>query len=79
MPKGTVIEYSSNKPLDSVLCRVTETGETVYTDSTGKYYLEGPFGGCVRDCRNMTVEFTKQGYESISVSNPGHQIIYLKN
>lgn len=75
---GTVNGVSSNKPLDSVLCKVLETGSQQFTDSNGKYYLEGPFGPCFNKCKDMTVEFSKIGYKTKKVSNPRNGIIYLE-
>ena len=75
---GTVNAVSSNKALDSVLCKVLETGSQQFTDSNGKYYLEGPFGYCFNKCKDMTVEFSKIGYKTKTVSNPRNGIIYLE-
>ncbi|MFA9213229.1 MAG: hypothetical protein ACEQSR_05210 [Candidatus Methylacidiphilales bacterium] len=75
---GTVSEVSSNMPLDSVLCKVLETGSQQFTDSNGNYYLEGPFGPCFSKCKDMKVEFSKIGYKTKTVSNPKNEIIYLE-
>lgn len=75
---GYVYETDTSTPLDSVLCKVVETSEEVYTDSTGHYNVEGPFGGCMGDCKDMTVEYSKQGFKTEIVLNPGNDIIYLK-
>ncbi len=77
--KGSVVEDSTNEVLDSVLCKVIETGEVTYTDSQGEYYLNGPFGSCVRDCPDMTVEYSKEGFLTIEKVNPGKETIHLSN
>ncbi len=74
---GYVYDAETHIPLDSVLCKVLETNEEVYTDSTGHYYVEGPFGGCLNDCLDMTVMYTKSGYKTKTILNPGYDNIYL--
>jgi hypothetical protein len=75
---GIVRENATNKPLDSVLCKVIETGQEYYTDSAGNYIADGPFGSCIGECKDMTVEFSKSGYKSQKLVNPGKKTIYLE-
>lgn len=58
---GTVYDFDNNLPLDSVLC-ISNGGDEILTDSTGNFDLCGPFGGCMRDCPEVEVEFSKEGY-----------------
>jgi hypothetical protein len=60
---GTIYDSSNNLPLDSVLC-VSNGGDEILTDSTGSFDLCGPFGGCMPDCPEVEVEFSKEGYVS---------------
>jgi len=75
---GTVVDKSSNMPLDSVLCVVIETNAFSYTDAEGNYNLEGPFGGCGKECQDMTVEFSKEGYETMTILNPGSSAVQME-
>ena len=76
--EGYVVDNDTHQPLDSVLCTVLEYGGSVYTYSTGYYNIDGPFGGCVFDCLDMTVEYTKSNYQSQTIVNPGTDSIFLK-
>jgi hypothetical protein len=75
---GAVYDELSNEPIDSVKCLVLETGEITYTDNNGKYYLEGPFGSCSGDCKDMTVEFSHIEYITQTIINPSTRTIRLK-
>lgn len=69
----------TNKALDSVYCEVLTGVQTMYTDSTGKFDLCNRISGCVPDCKDITIRFSKIGYKSISVDNPvDDAIIYLE-
>lgn len=76
--EGTVYDKSTNEPIDSVKCKVSETDDYVYTDSEGNYKLEGPFGSCMGGCKDMTIIFSKTGYKSTTKSNPEKENIYLE-
>jgi hypothetical protein len=79
IPEGTVLDKSTGKALDSVRCTVIETGENLLTDSTGKFYLEGPFGSCMRECKEVSVQFSKEGYQTLLLINPEQDFVYLVN
>ena len=71
---GIVKDKNTNLPLDSVLCMDLNAKYKLgmYTDSTGKFDLCGNFGGCGRNgCPDINVEFSKAGYKTISIVNPG--------
>lgn len=74
---GIVIDKSSKKPLDSVYCEVTTGNQTLYTDSSGKFNLCNPFGGCM-PCKNITVRFAKDGYKTVEVENPVDAVVALE-
>jgi hypothetical protein len=75
---GVVLEYPSKIPIEGVLCTVIETGEVTFTDTKGNYVAEGPFGSCMFNCKDMTIQFSKNGYSTIRILNPENPIIYLK-
>ena len=75
---GYVYDKTTNDPIDSVLCVVLENGSEVYTDSTGHYYIDGPFGGCLSECKDMTVEYSKLGFQTQTILNPERDYIYLE-
>lgn len=75
---GIIIDKTTNKPVDSVkYFHIERDPYILYTDSTGKYYVEGPFGGCMRDCLDFEAEFSKKGYKTIKLINPDGDI-YLE-
>lgn len=76
---GVVYDAVTNTPLDSVSYkRLGNDPIEKYTDSTGIYYMCGVFGGCVPDCPDMSIEFSKPGYVSQSYRNPDTKNIYLE-
>ena len=68
--EGTIYDADTKELIDSVLCTVKSGNEVQYSDSLGKYSVCNPFGGCVPDCRDITVEFTKTGYKTKTLTNP---------
>ena len=66
---GTVVDYTTYKPLDSVYCNVVTGGAPMYTDTTGKFSVQNPFGSCM-PCKDITVHFSKPGYKNYVVTNP---------
>ena len=76
---GVVLDKTTNKPMDSVYCEVLTGVQTMYTDSTGKFDLCNRMSGCVPDCLDITIRFSKNGYKSFSINNPGDDsIIYME-
>lgn len=68
---GVVVDDQTGQPLDSVLCNVTTGNDTQLTDETGKFDLQNRMTRCNnRKCPNITVEFSKNGYQTTSVTNP---------
>lgn len=73
--KGYIRDAQTNQPIDSAAYRDTNGGSFFYTDSTGYYYITGPFGGCTfGGCPDYTVEFSKPGYQTRTVGNPDGNI-----
>lgn len=77
--EGTVVDKSTNHPLDSVLVEVKKGSQSMYTDTTGKFDVCNPFAGCVPKCKDIMVTFSKSGYKSIIIINPGRkEIVYME-
>lgn len=68
--KGMVFEKNTDILLDSVMYKCIETGEIKHTDSLGNWEIYGPFGGCVSECPDFSVEFSKTGYVTKKMDNP---------
>ena len=49
-----------------------------FSDSMGKYNVCGEWGHCYPHCPDITVQFSKIGYETQNVTNPDQSDIYLK-
>ena len=75
--QGIVYDSKTKVPLDSVLC-TSNGSDKIYTDSIDKYYLCGPFGGCIGGCPDVEIEFSKSGYKSQKVTNPNKSDIFLE-
>lgn len=73
--EGVIYDKITEQPIDSVLCKVLTGSETQHSDSLGRYEVCNPFGGCVPDCPDIVVEFSKPGYRTTKVKNP--KDIYL--
>lgn len=78
--EGTIYDKSTEEPLDSVQCKVlTAENQIGISDSIGHYDVCNDFGGCVPDCPDIVVEFSKQGYKTTKIKNPRYeQPIYLE-
>lgn len=66
---GVVIDKNTRLPLDSVFVNVTTGNASIYTDSTGMFSLSNQMGGCVFGCKDIMVEFSKDGYQKITLMN----------
>jgi hypothetical protein len=75
--KGIVYDELTNEPLDSVAYKRVGEDQVFYTDSTGKYIISGPFGGCMSECPDFSANFTKPGYITKHIDNPDGDI-YLE-
>ncbi len=76
---GIVYDSITNIPLDTVQYRCIETNQIEYTDSLGQWEMYGPFGECLPDCPDFTVEFFKDGYKKKTVRNPDGDIYLEKD
>lgn len=72
------MDKASGRPVDGVFCEVLTGNQTMYTDNTGRFDLCNPFGGCVPQCKDITIRFSKNGYKTLSLENPADSIVYME-
>ena len=72
---GTVVDKITRFPLDSVYIEVLTGRKIMYTDSTGKFDVCNPMSGCIPDCRDISIRFSKAGYQSVTLENPAYEIV----
>jgi len=76
--EGRVLDSISGEPILEVYCFLPANSHETYTDSTGYYRLSIDWGACIFKCPDMIVEYSKDGYKSISVTNPDYSDIFLE-
>jgi len=72
---GIVYDKQTKLPLDSVSYKDLNNNLSMIslTDSSGKYDICGRFGGCgTNGCPDINVEFSKSGYKTQTIQNPGN-------
>ena len=76
---GIIYDSQTKEPIDSVKCTVLSAcrDEIQYSDSLGHFELCNCFGGCVPDCPDIVIEFSKEGYKTQKTINPDKAKIYL--
>lgn len=72
---GIVIDKTSRQPLDSVMIEVTTASYSVYTDTSGKFDVHNRISGCVPDCKDIMIRFSKTNYKTITLTNPDTETI----
>lgn len=72
---GVVKDADTNLPLEGVKCEVTTGKQVYYTDSSGKFEVCNQMSGCLPGCKDITVQFSKEGYESYIVDNPNKELV----
>jgi hypothetical protein len=75
---GTIYDKETLHPLDSVKCNNLTSGNISFSDSLGFYDICNHFGGCVPDCPDIIIEYSKEGYTTITIKNPLRDNIYLE-
>lgn len=76
---GIVYDAVTGIPMDSVVYeRLGSKPLIKYTDSTGAYSMYGLSGGCMPDCPDLNMQFSKSGYKSQRYRNPDKKDIYLE-
>lgn len=76
---GTIYDAQTKEPIDSVQCIIVSFKDRdyrTYSDSVGNYYVSTPLVGCVPNCGEYDVEFSKYGYKTQILKAPTN--IYLE-
>ncbi len=74
---GTVYDKCTKSSIENVKCKVLETEQCFYSDSSGKYNIHGKFMPLIPR-RSIEVEFSKEGYKTDTIINPSF-FVYLDN
>jgi hypothetical protein len=76
---GVIKDKATGLPIDSVLCNVIndEAGAEKYTNRLGQFEVTGPFGGCLSDCPDIVIRFSKAGYKALEIKNTHDTVFYL--
>ena len=79
MASGTVFDNDTKEPIDSVYAKPYNRQYGVYTTGKGDFELREISGG-LYGCPSMTVELSKDNYESttVKISSGGYEKVYLK-
>jgi hypothetical protein len=75
---GVVKDKGSNRPIRGVVCTLLSGQTFMITDSTGRYSLQNPMGGCMPHCKDIIIRFDKSGYKIVEYTNPTDSIIFLE-
>ncbi|WP_229743183.1 hypothetical protein [Hymenobacter qilianensis] len=85
--RGVVLDQQTKVPLDSVRCETFnphimalgsfDSNDPQYSDPHGAFDVTGEFGGCVPECPDILVRFSKKGYKTLQLVNPTDTIFYL--
>jgi hypothetical protein len=76
---GVIFDAQTKEPLDSVKCVMVafkQDNIISYSDSAGIYHISTPLIGCVPNCGEYDVEFSRQGYKTQIVTAPAD--IYME-
>ena len=76
---GITYDAQTKEPLDSVKCALVDYKRSnliTYSDSVGNYHVSTPLVGCVPNCREYEVEFSKYGYKTQIIKAPSD--VYLE-
>ncbi|MBL7711627.1 MAG: hypothetical protein JNL13_04145 [Chitinophagaceae bacterium] len=74
---GWVQDDADRTALDSVLVEVTSGTASMYTDSSGKFEACNRMASCVPRCKDITVRFSKNGYQPVTLTNPKPESVIL--
>lgn len=74
--EGIVVDSITQAPLDSVMIEVvTDNSEIYYTDAEGNFDVCNKMSGCVPDCKDITIRFSRNNYSSKTITNPEKDIV----
>ncbi len=75
---GYIVDQQTFLPIDSVYVEVLTGTDTIYSDSTGHYYVSNPFGKCIPDCTDIRIKYSKSRYQTFVKENPEEgEVIFL--
>ena len=76
---GVVKDKKSGIVLDGVLCKVIngDNNEDNYTDINGRFEVHGTLGGCIPNCPEIIVRFSKINYKALEIKNSSDTVFYL--
>ena len=76
---GQVVDKTTNKALDSVFCENLTGPQKIYTDRSGTFDLCNRISGCVPNCKDIRIRFSKNGYKTVTIENPEENVVvYLE-
>jgi hypothetical protein len=82
--EGHVFDAKTKEPLDSVVIKFyIKDGEAkrfkseMTTDSTGYFYGSTGLVACKKDCPDLLIVLTRQGYTPKEIVNPNKVSVYL--
>jgi len=76
---GIIRDSATNQPIDSVMCEAARGMGVEFSDSDGNYSICNRFGGCVPNCPDIEVTFSKVGYKTTTATNPkSGSVIYME-
>ncbi len=75
--EGVIRDNDTKMPIDSAHVRVVSADMEMWTDSTGTFTVQNNMGGCIGKCKDITVELSKLGYQSLILNNPDSGDFFL--
>lgn len=72
---GKVVDKITGTPLDSVYIEVLSSNELYNTDASGMFEVCNVFKGCVPECKDIIVRFSKSNYKTITLTNPPANLV----
>jgi len=67
---GTVTAADTGQALAGVQCTPKDGGDVASSDAAGRYHVCSGLVGCVPDCPALHVEFSKDGYQTVTLKSP---------
>lgn len=78
--EGVVVDQITGETLEGVKVLETVYGMEVTTNETGKYTVSGATKGCTPECPDIVVEFSKDGYQTVTkVNDEANGTIFMEH
>lgn len=74
---GIIKDALTGQAIDSVLVNAISAKKTMYSDSSGRFRICNHLGGCITKCKDIMIEFSKDGYKTITLQNPDDSVEVL--